>query len=188
MSHKGIAARPNKELAGKVSLNQLLIPFSTALAAVTSSSASISGTTSSTCITQCHRTTGCDGLDQCFGGGFPSSRLIEISGYASSGRTSLCLSVAVMCALSGQAVLYLDATNAASSAAVLRKFCFDTVGTMGDHSLLLLNNLQFCTVFNYFALVGAIQSAIRAPEPLPMLVIDGFDRILSHLDPVVALT
>jgi DNA repair protein RadB len=51
---------------------------------------------------------GCKSLDKILGGGFESGTLTQIFGEPGSGKTNLCLQLAVSCARSGGKVVYID--------------------------------------------------------------------------------
>jgi len=52
--------------------------------------------------------TGCKGIDELLGGGFESGTVTQLYGEAGSGKTNICLQVAVECAKKGQKVIFID--------------------------------------------------------------------------------
>ena len=53
-------------------------------------------------------TTGCTQLDEMLGGGFESSTIIQLYGGSGSGKTNICLQLALRTASSGDRVIYID--------------------------------------------------------------------------------
>ena len=52
--------------------------------------------------------TGCRALDRLLGGGFEAGSLSQIFGEGGSGKTGLCLQLAVACARQGKRAVYID--------------------------------------------------------------------------------
>jgi len=52
--------------------------------------------------------TGCKSIDELLGGGFESGTVTQLYGEAGSGKTNVCLQVAVECARKGKKVIFID--------------------------------------------------------------------------------
>ncbi len=52
--------------------------------------------------------TGCKSIDELLGGGFESGTVTQLYGEAGSGKTNICLQVAVECARKGKKVIFID--------------------------------------------------------------------------------
>ncbi|MBN1455248.1 MAG: DNA repair and recombination protein RadB, partial [Methanomicrobia archaeon] len=52
--------------------------------------------------------TGCKSMDELLGGGFESGTVTQLYGEAGSGKTNICLQMAVECARDGQSVIIID--------------------------------------------------------------------------------
>jgi DNA repair protein RadB len=52
--------------------------------------------------------TGCKSIDELLGGGFESGTVTQLYGEAGSGKTNICLQVAVECARKGKRVIFID--------------------------------------------------------------------------------
>jgi len=52
--------------------------------------------------------TGCKSIDELLGGGFESGTVTQLYGGAGSGKTNICLQVAVECAKQGKSVIFID--------------------------------------------------------------------------------
>ncbi len=52
--------------------------------------------------------TGCKGIDELLGGGFECGTVTQLYGEAGSGKTNICLQVAVECAKRGKKVIFVD--------------------------------------------------------------------------------
>lgn len=52
--------------------------------------------------------TGCKSIDELLGGGFESGTVTQLYGEAGSGKTNICLQVAVECARKGRKVIFID--------------------------------------------------------------------------------
>ena len=52
--------------------------------------------------------TGCKSIDELLGGGFESGTVTQLYGEAGSGKTNICLQVAVECARKGKSVIFID--------------------------------------------------------------------------------
>ena len=52
--------------------------------------------------------TGCKNIDELLGGGFESGTVTQLYGEAGSGKTNICLQVAVDCARKGESVIFID--------------------------------------------------------------------------------
>ncbi|MGC9444082.1 MAG: DNA repair and recombination protein RadB [Candidatus Methanospirareceae archaeon] len=52
--------------------------------------------------------TGCKSIDELLGGGFESGTVTQLYGEAGSGKTNICLQMAVECAREGQSVIIID--------------------------------------------------------------------------------
>jgi DNA repair protein RadB len=52
--------------------------------------------------------TGCKSIDELLGGGFESGTVTQLYGEAGSGKTNICLQVAVDCARNGKSVIFID--------------------------------------------------------------------------------
>lgn len=52
--------------------------------------------------------TGCKSIDELLGGGFESGTVTQLYGEAGSGKTNICLQVAVECARNGKSVIFID--------------------------------------------------------------------------------
>jgi DNA repair protein RadB len=52
--------------------------------------------------------TGCKSIDELLGGGFESGTVTQLYGEAGSGKTNICLQVAVECARKGESVIFID--------------------------------------------------------------------------------
>ena len=52
--------------------------------------------------------TGCKRIDELLGGGFESGTVTQLYGEAGSGKTNICLQVAVECARKGKKVIFID--------------------------------------------------------------------------------
>ena len=51
---------------------------------------------------------GCNSIDELLGGGFESGTVTQLYGEAGSGKTNICLQVAIGCAQKGKSVIYID--------------------------------------------------------------------------------
>ena len=51
---------------------------------------------------------GCNRIDELLGGGFESGTVTQLYGEAGSGKTNICLQVAIGCAQNGKSVIYID--------------------------------------------------------------------------------
>ncbi len=51
---------------------------------------------------------GCKNIDELLGGGFESRTVTQLYGEAGSGKTNICLQVAIGCAKTGKAVVFID--------------------------------------------------------------------------------
>jgi KaiC/GvpD/RAD55 family RecA-like ATPase len=175
-------------------LREYLVPFSVALAGDAGAAASERSVAGADTLQM--RSCGVDSLNHCFGGGFPASRMMEISGYASSGRTSLCLSMAATCALSGQSVVYIDITNAVTSS-LLKSFflrCASeraqrpivSTADTDEAALKAMENFKLLRIFDYYSLVQSLHTLASTLPTKHVLIVDGMDRILSCLDPLTS--
>jgi DNA repair protein RadB len=52
--------------------------------------------------------TGCKSIDELLGGGFESGTVTQLYGEAGSGKTNICLQVAVECARKGESIIFID--------------------------------------------------------------------------------
>ena len=52
--------------------------------------------------------TGCKSIDELLGGGFESGTVTQLYGEAGSGKTNICLQVAIECARKGKAIIFID--------------------------------------------------------------------------------
>ncbi|MDI6886255.1 MAG: ATPase domain-containing protein [archaeon] len=52
--------------------------------------------------------TGCKNIDELLGGGFESGTVTQLYGEAGSGKTNICLQVAVECARKGKSIIFID--------------------------------------------------------------------------------
>ncbi|MCW3134341.1 MAG: DNA repair and recombination protein RadB [Methanophagales archaeon] len=52
--------------------------------------------------------TGCKSIDELLGGGFESGTVTQLYGEAGSGKTNVCLQVAIECARKGKRVIFID--------------------------------------------------------------------------------
>jgi DNA repair protein RadB len=52
--------------------------------------------------------TGCKSIDELLGGGFESGTVTQLYGEAGSGKTNICLQVAVECTKQGKSVIFID--------------------------------------------------------------------------------
>jgi DNA repair protein RadB len=52
--------------------------------------------------------TGCKSIDELLGGGFESGTVTQLYGEAASGKTNICLQVAIKCAREGKAIIFID--------------------------------------------------------------------------------
>jgi DNA repair protein RadB len=52
--------------------------------------------------------TGCKSIDELLGGGFESGTVTQLYGEAGSGKTNICLQVAVECARKGKKIIFID--------------------------------------------------------------------------------
>ncbi|MEA2074473.1 MAG: DNA repair and recombination protein RadB [Euryarchaeota archaeon] len=52
--------------------------------------------------------TGCKSIDELLGGGFESGTVTQLYGEAGSGKTNICLQVAIECAREGKSVIFID--------------------------------------------------------------------------------
>ncbi len=84
--------------------------------------------------------TGCKSMDLLLGGGFESGTVTQLYGEAGSGKTNICLQMAVQCAREGQGVIIIDSeglsTERFSQIATAHTNDNETVETLAERIML----------------------------------------------------
>mmetsp|Transcript_10741 Transcript_10741/g.13949 ORF Transcript_10741/g.13949 Transcript_10741/m.13949 type:complete len:330 (+) Transcript_10741:126-1115(+) len=91
---------------------------------------------------------GCERLDSCFGGGVPVHGITEIAGQAGSGKTQLCLQLALQVQLRGGAAYYLTCGEGPFPARRLRQLASAYQGKYDIATDALLENVITQTAYN----------------------------------------
>ncbi|HDS46101.1 MAG TPA: DNA repair and recombination protein RadB [Methanomicrobia archaeon] len=84
--------------------------------------------------------TGCKSMDELLGGGFESGTVTQLYGEAGSGKTNICLQMAIECARDGQSVIFIDSEGLSperfSQIASAHKNEDETVETLAERIIL----------------------------------------------------
>ncbi len=107
---------------------------------------------------------GCDAIDSLIGGGFERGCITEIYGEAGSGKTNICLQLAINVAKSGKRVIYIDTEGVSMER-------FQQLGGNED----VARNILFYQVYKFSQQREVIERAVKLVEQkgdIPLIIID----------------
>lgn len=141
------------------------------------------------------QSSGIDTFDNIIHGGFPSQRIIELSGQSLTGKSRICLSTAISSAIRGCEVLFVDTSNnvhpsrlkdliiTAVSCHIISELSGGTLPPKERFQALYqqtISHLNIIKVVNFWQLVD-LMSQLSVKCPYQLIIVDSFMTLLYPL-------